>query len=70
MKNIDFSTLKQIFGRIDKVGLQSDLLNNSSITFLGMGKEGGQECYKVGLRKDTAAYSKIISEQMGRFPAG
>jgi len=38
--------------------------------YLGMEKEGGKECYKVGLRKDTAAYSKIISEQMGRFPAG
>jgi hypothetical protein len=38
--------------------------------YLGMEKEGGKECYKVGLRKDMAAYSKIISEQMGRFPAG
>jgi len=53
----------------DRMEQQLQLLNNSNITFLGMEKVGGQECYKVGLRPDMAAYSKIVSEQMGGFPA-
>jgi len=53
----------------DRVEQQLQLLNNSNITFLGMEKVGGQECYKVGLSPDMAAYSKIVSEQMGGFPA-
>jgi hypothetical protein len=53
----------------DRVEQQLQLLNNSNITFLGMEKVGSQECYKVGLSPDMAAYSKIVSEQMGGFPA-
>ncbi len=52
----------------DKAGQQLKLLNQSNIAFLGMETVGGQKCYKVNLRPDMTAFSKIISEEVSGFP--